>query len=138
MNMKAYLKAHVRGIRIIKAIVGIMFGLMIVIDIILVMLEPREYPTFSVVIRDHRPGLMWLTFVFGGVVSKVFFNRRVHQDTDRESTGFLGFMLVAAMLFVLGFGMESVSNWDQLVILLCGGGVAYRIWPQYGIDKAMR
>jgi hypothetical protein len=53
------------------------------------------------------------------------------QLKEKEVTGFLAFMSVASMLFVLGFSIESLGNFNQLIILLCGGIVAHRIWPQY-------
>ncbi|HYG02030.1 MAG TPA: hypothetical protein VD927_06260 [Chryseosolibacter sp.] len=128
--MKAFLKSNIKGILRIKAAVAVMLGIMIIIDIILVMLEKRAYPTFSWVVRDHRPTLLWLTFLFGGLVSKVFYNRSIAYK-EKEFTGFLGFMSVVSMLFVLGHRIPSVGFWDELVTLACGGAVAYRIWPQY-------
>jgi hypothetical protein len=128
--VKAFLTSHVKRIRTIKAVVGVVFGIMILTDVILVMLEQQKYPTFSWVVPDNRPGLIWLTFLFGGLVAKVFYNRKV-QLKEKEVTGFLAFMSVASMLFVLGFSIESVGNFNQLIILLCGGIAAHRIWPQY-------
>jgi hypothetical protein len=133
--MKTFLKSNLKGIRVVKTTVAILLGIMVVIDVVLVMLEKRNYPTFSWVIRDHRPGLMWLTFLFGGLVAKVFYNRK-SPVKEKELTGFLGFMSVASMLFVLGFNISSLNYSDQFVILLCGGIVAYRIWPQYSAGAA--
>lgn len=139
---KTFLANNKKALRWAKLIIACALGLMIVIDIILVRLESRDFPTFSWVVRDHRPTLLWFTFLFGGLVAKIYYNRPI-SVADKEFTGFAGFMCVAAMLFVLGYNIPSVGFWDELVVILCGGVVAYRIWPQYvppkiSPDEAMR
>jgi hypothetical protein len=128
--MKTFLRNHANGIRKIKAVVAVLLSLMVVIDVVLVMLEKQNYPTFSWVVRDHRPRLIWLTFLFGGLIAKIFYNREV-PIKDKEVTGALAFFSVVAMLLVLGFSLEKVDRVNELIIMICGGIVAYRIWPQY-------
>jgi hypothetical protein len=128
--MNTFLQTHIRKIRIAKHVISGMLGIMIFIDIVLVMLEKRDWPTFSWVIRDHRPTVLWLTFFFGGLVAKIFYNRKIDLK-EKEVTGFLAFMSVVAMLFVLGYSIPTVNFMNELIVLLCGGIVAYRIWPQY-------
>ena len=128
--MKTFLQSNVSVIRRINTALACMLGVMILIDIVLVMLEKRDYPTFSWVVRDHRPTLLWLTFLFGGLIAKVFYNRSIAYK-EKEFSGFLGFMAVASMLLVLGYRIPSVGFWDEFITLACGGVVAYRIWPQY-------
>lgn len=128
--MRAFLRKYVKSIRVVKAIVACLLGFMVISDIILVMLEKKNYPTFSWVIRDNRPTLIGLTFLIGGLLAKVFYNRKVNLKAQ-EWTGFLAFMSVVAMLTVLGHSIESIGYVNEFIILLCGGVVAHRIWPQY-------
>jgi hypothetical protein len=128
--MKTFLQKNIKSIKVIKTTIAVMLGIMIVIDIVLVMLEKREYPTFSWVVRDHRPRLIWLTFLFGGLVAKVFYNRK-SPEKQKEMTGFLAFMSVVSMLLVLGYHLGPLSYSDEFIIMVCGTVVAYRIWPQY-------
>ena len=71
------LSAHPKAIKWIKAGIAILLITMVVIDVVLVALEARCYPTFSWVVRDNRTHLIWLVFLFGGLVSKIFYNRKV-------------------------------------------------------------
>lgn len=128
--MRAFLKRYVKSIRVVKAIVAALLGIMVIIDIVLVMLEQKNYPTFSWVIRDNRPTLIGLTFLIGGLIAKVYYNRKV-KVKDQEWTGFLAFMSVVAMLTVLGHSIEAIGYINELIVILCGGVVAHRIWPQY-------
>jgi hypothetical protein len=107
---------------------------MVAIDIVLVMLEQHDFPTFSWVVRDNRTNLIWLTFLFGGLVAKIFYNRKVNLK-DSEVSGFLAFLVMLILLFVLGQMMkESGIHLDskyQFLLLASGGILAYRVWPQY-------
>jgi hypothetical protein len=128
--MRTFLKSQLKTIRIVKVIVASLLAVMILIDVVLVMLEKKNFPTFSWVIRDNRPSLIWFTFLFGGLVAKVFYNRKVRVK-ESEVTGFLAFTSIVALLFVLGRLIETTDSWHQLFILVCGGILAYRVWPQY-------
>lgn len=132
--MKAYLQSKVKIIRIAKVVVASLLGVMVVIDIVLVALEKKGFPSFSWVVRDHRTQLIWLTFLFGGLVAKVFYNRRVNLK-ESEASGFLTFFVMIALLFILGHLIETkISTLNELIILLSGGLLAYRVWPQYYQD----
>lgn len=120
-----------KGLKIIKAIIIIVLGIMVVIDVVLVFSEEQGFPTFSKVFKEHRTELIWLNLFFGGLVSKIFFNRKVKKQ-HWEFSGFLTFLVIVLMLSVLGQIMIiEVETPYQLMILICGGILAYRVWPQY-------
>lgn len=132
--MKAFLQQHVRAIHTIKIVVACLLGIMVIIDVVLVMLEERGFPTFSWVVRDNRTALIWLTFLYGGLVSKIFFNRIAYTKKS-EGTGFISFLLITGMLAVLGRVIDiTLTNEYHLMLLLCGGVLAYRVWPQYKLE----
>ncbi|MGQ8335031.1 hypothetical protein ACUNWD_00655 [Sunxiuqinia sp. A32] len=129
--MKAFLQRNRRTIRIIRTIAGILFGLMIIIDIVLVNLEGKGFPTFSKVIRDNRTELIWFSFFYGGLMAKVFFNRRVDIKA-KELSGFIAFMMMVILLFALGQLIPvELGTGYQVLLMVCGGVLAYRVWPQY-------
>ncbi len=118
-----------RRLKIIKIIIIVALGAMIVIDLILVV--SKEYPTFSQIFLKHRTELIWFNFLYGGLMTKIFFNRKV-KEKHWEFSGFLSFMVIVVMLFVLGQNMEIHMNTPyQIMFLICGAILAYRVWPQY-------
>jgi len=132
--MKAFLQRNVKGLRIIKAIVASLLGIMVLIDIVLVMLEQKGFDSFSWVVRDNRSSLIWLTFLFGGLVSKIFYNRKVDLK-EWEVSGFLTFMVMTILLFAFGqlifqYGIKVDTEY-QFMLLVSGAILAYRAWPQY-------
>ncbi len=129
--MKSYLKNHVRKLRIIKRIIAVLLGIMVAIDVVLVMMIDDGFPTFSWVVRDNRTTLIWFTLLYGGLVSKIFYNRKVDLKRS-EWSGFLAFGLVLVLLYWLGQMIEgNVGTYLELFLLVCGGYLAYRVWPQY-------
>jgi len=129
--MKTYLQSKVKYIKMVKAVVASLLGAMILIDIVLVALDKKGYPTFSWVVRDNRAHLIWLTFLYGGLIAKIFYNRKV-QIKESEATGFLTFATIVLLLYFLGHLIDvKVGPPYQLLILLSGGILAYRAWPQY-------
>lgn len=130
-KFKRFLKSHLSEIRTIKIIVAAMLGLMVLIDIVLVALETKDFPTFSYVVKNTRHRLIWFTFLYGGLVSKIFFNRKV-GDKEKEITGLLAFFSMVLLLFVIGRSLEvAPSLFLQVLLLVSGGIMAYRAWPQY-------
>ena len=125
------LSAHPKAIKWIKAGIAILLITMVVIDVVLVALEARCYPTFSWVVRDNRTHLIWLVFLFGGLVSKIFYNRKV-KTAQTETNGF--FVFAAVVLFMMVLGRQCVVPMDACagaLLLMSGGVFAYGIWPQY-------
>ncbi len=129
--MKAFLQKNVKHLKVIKAIIAALLGIMIVIDVVLVMLIDKGFPTFSWVVRDDRTALIWFTFLFGGLVAKIFYNRKVNLKQS-ELSGFLAFASILVLLYWLGQIITiKVSTPLELFLLVVGGFVAYRVWPQY-------
>ncbi|WP_163378427.1 hypothetical protein [Cyclobacterium sp. SYSU L10401] len=130
-KFKRFLKRHLSEIRTIKIIVASMLGLMVVIDIVLVTLEGKDFPTFSYVVKDLRHRLIWFTFLFGGLIAKIFFNRKA-SDKKEEITGMFAFFSMVLLLFVIGRSLETAPGlFLQLLLLVSGGMLANRAWPQY-------
>ncbi|MEX0883174.1 MAG: hypothetical protein WDZ72_06840 [Cyclobacteriaceae bacterium] len=130
-KLKRFLKKHLSEIRTIKIVVATLLGLMVLIDIVLVTLEGKEFPTFSYVVKDLRHRLIWFTFLFGGLVAKIFYNRKV-SDRKEEITGMFAFFSIVFLLFVIGRNLETApSMFLQVLLLVSGGILAYRAWPQY-------
>lgn len=130
-KFKKILKSHLSEIRTVKIIVAVVLGLMVVIDIVLVILEGKDFPTFSYVVKDLRHRLIWFTFLFGGLVSKIFYNRKV-GEMEKEVTGILAYFSIVLLLFVIGRNLETEpSLFLQILLLVTGGVLAYRAWPQY-------
>ncbi len=120
-----------KSLKIIKMIIIIGLGAMIVIDVILVFSDEGGFPTFSKVFKEHRTGLIWMNLFYGGIIAKIFFNRKV-VEKHWELSGFFTFLVIVVMLAVLGQIMIiEVDTPYQLMILICGGILAYRVWPQY-------
>ncbi|GGG46950.1 hypothetical protein GCM10011414_15770 [Croceivirga lutea] len=107
---------------------------MIIIDIVLVALGD-EYPTFSEIVKDQRSELIWLNFLLGGLVGKVFYNRVVYTKKP-EISGFFAFLSILVLLGFLG-QLESfqLETWHQLLVMITGAIVGQRIWPQYVADE---
>ncbi|MEM9647888.1 MAG: hypothetical protein AAF969_05360 [Bacteroidota bacterium] len=129
--MKTFIQQHTRAIKVIKIIVASLLGIMVIIDIVLVRLEDRGFPTFSEVIKANRTSLIWLNFLLGGLVAKVFYNRKV-ETKRREISGFFTFLAMLVLLFAFGqlFTIEIDTPY-HLLIMVCGGILAHRAWPQY-------
>lgn len=131
MSVKSFLQKEVRKIRIIKMIIGILLAIMILTDVVLVILEKNDYPTFSWVVRDHRTQLAWFSFLYGGLVAKIFYNRSVPLKGS-EVSGFLAFVCMLVLLFVLCHLIPvPLGTEHELLLLVCGAVLAYRAWPQY-------
>ncbi|MBI0400619.1 MAG: hypothetical protein GYB55_05990 [Cytophagales bacterium] len=130
-KLKRFLKRHLSEIRTIKIVIAVLLGLMVIIDIVLVTLEGKEFPTFSLVVKELRHRLIWFTFLYGGLVAKIFYNRKVGEK-EKEVTGLMAFFSIVFLLFVIGRQLETApSLFLQMVLLLSGGILAYRAWPQY-------
>lgn len=133
ISTKRYLKRHLSDIRTVRIIVGSLLGLMVIADIVLVALADKDFPTFSYVVRDYRHKMIWFTFLFGGLVSKIFYNR-IATEKESEVTGLIAFFSMVFLLFVIGRQLESPPTLLlQVLLLVCGGILAYRAWPQYQI-----
>lgn len=130
-KLNKFLKRHLSEIRTIKIVVAVMLGLMLLIDIVLVTLEGKDYPTFSYVVKNLRHRLIWFTFLYGGLMAKIFYNRKVGEK-EKEVTGLLAFFSMVFLLFVIGRQLETApSLFLQVILLVTGGIMAYRAWPQY-------
>ena len=130
-KLHRFLKSHLSEIRTIKIVVSSLLALMVLTDIVLVMLEGKEFPTFSYVVKDLRHRLIWFTFLYGGLVAKIFFNRKVGEQ-EKEATGLLAFFSMVFLLFVLGRYLEEAPGlFLQVLLMISGGILAYRAWPQY-------
>lgn len=128
------LSTHPRAIKWIKGIIAALLIIMVLIDVVLVALEARCYPTFSWVVRDNRTHLIWLVFLFGGLVAKIFYNRTV-KTPEAETKGFFAF--AAVVLFLMVLGRQCVVPMDATtgaLLLISGGMFAHGIWPQYGVS----
>ncbi|WP_420399987.1 hypothetical protein [Flagellimonas sp.] len=133
--MKPLSEKNKNALKIIKIVVAALLGIMVVIDIVLVSLEDRGFPTFSEVIKNDRTSLIWLNFLLGGLVAKVFYNRKV-TTKEHEISGFFTFLAMLVLLFFLGklFTIQIETPY-HLLIMVCGGILAYRAWPQYLKDE---
>jgi peptidoglycan/LPS O-acetylase OafA/YrhL len=130
-KFKRFLKNHLSEIRTIKIIVAVLLALMVIIDIVLGALETKDLPTFSFVVKTLRHRLIWFTFLYGGLVSKIFYNRKVGEK-EKEVTGLLAFFSMVVLLFVIGRNLETAPGlFLQVLLLVTGGIMAYRAWPQY-------
>ncbi len=116
---------------VIRIIVLSILVVMVGVDFVLVFNEHNDYPTFSRVVRDHRTELIWLNFLFGGLVTKIYFNRIVHEK-HWEISGVISYGSIVVLLGILGISIDMrLDTWHHLFIMICGGILAYRAWPQY-------
>lgn len=131
---KSYLQAHVGAIKRIKTVLAVLLGLMILADVVLVFLDKHGFPTYSRVVDSHQNEFIWLSFLYGGLVAKVFFNRKA-KEISKEVHGFLAFASVVYLLFLFGGifqqHIDDLHLGYQLLLIGVGGYVAYRAWPQY-------
>lgn len=118
-----------------KTIRIIVFGFivaLIIIDIYLV--KDTEKATFSLLIKNNKPEFIWLTFLFGGLVSKIFYNRKTKKKIA-EKIGATFFLIITTVLFFYGGSLTSsdndIVNQFQLPLLIGGGFSAIVLWPQY-------
>lgn len=130
------LKKHTGTIRKIKIVIASLLGVMVLIDVVLVALEKYGYPTFSWVVRDNRTSLVWLTFLFGGLVAKVFYNRTVKKASS-ETKGFMIFFTMVIILAVMGRScVVPMDTYGEFLILIAGGLFAHGVWPQYRVKSS--
>lgn len=135
MGVRSFLRKYANTIKVIKIVIASLLGAMVVIDIVLVQLDDLGFPTFSEVIRDKRTQLIWLNFLLSGLIAKVFYNRKV-TTKRREISGFFTFLAIIILLFALGkFITTEIGTPYQLLIMVCGGILAHRVWPQYIHDE---
>ncbi len=127
------LKKHSGAIRKIKMVIAALLGVMVLIDVVLVAMEKYGYPTFSWVVRDNRTTLVWLTFLFGGLIAKVFYNRTVKTATS-ETKGFMVFFTMVVILAVIGRScVIPMDTFGEFMMLIAGGLFAHGVWPQYRV-----
>lgn len=134
MIFRNFFLRNLKTLKTIRTILAIVLGTMIIIDIVLVALGD-EYPTFSEIVKDQRSELIWLNFLLGGLVGKVFYNRIVYTKKP-EISGFFAFLSILVLLGFLG-QLESfqLETWHQLLVMITGAIVGQRIWPQYVADE---
>ena len=114
------IKKSQKAIKVAKIVIASILGLMILADIILVIVGKSndEVPTFSKVIKQNRTSLIWLNFLLGGLVSKIFYNRVVYVK-NTEISGVFAFLTVILVLWVLGqFLPDELNNMVHLAIML--------------------
>ncbi len=133
------IKKNEKTIKIAKIVVASILGLMILTDIILVVVgvSNEDVPTFSRVIKEKRTSLIWLNFLLGGLISKIFYSRKVYVK-KYEISGVFAFMTVISVLWVLGqFLPEKLDNIVHLTIMLGGGLMAHFAWPQFIVSESI-
>ncbi|NAY90700.1 hypothetical protein GTQ34_02105 [Muricauda sp. JGD-17] len=134
------IKKNQKAIKIAKIVIASILGLMILADIILVKLgmSNDEVPTFSKVIKQNRTSLIWLNFLLGGLVSKIFYNRIVYVKRT-EISGVFAFMTVILVLWVLGqFLPNKLDNMVHFAVMLGGGIMARFAWPQFVVSESTK
>lgn len=130
MQTRKFLLRHLKTLRTIRIILAILLGIMVLIDVVLVIIGD-DYPTFSEVIKSKRTEFMWLNFLLGGLIGKVFFNRIVFTKKP-EISGFFAFLSILVLLGIFGrIENFQLETWHHLLIMICGVIVGQRIWPQY-------
>ena len=98
----------------------------------------EEVPTFSRVIKENRTGLIWLNFLLGGLISKVFYGRKVYVK-KYEISGVFAFIAVILVLWVLGkFLPKELDSAVHLVIMIGGGLLAHFAWPQFIVSGSTK
>ncbi|MEM9928754.1 MAG: hypothetical protein AAF840_02945 [Bacteroidota bacterium] len=106
---------------------------LIIIDVVLVT-DWTKYPTFSEVVEQERTLLMGFTFLFGGLFAKIYYNQKT-SIKGKDKRGVIIFSTLVLLLSFLGFFAKqngfTVATWQQLVLLISGGVVAYLVWPQF-------
>ena len=134
------IKKSQKAIKVAKIVIASILGLMILADIILVIVGKSndEVPTFSKVIKQNRTSLIWLNFLLGGLVSKIFYNRVVYVK-NTEISGVFAFLTVILVLWVLGqFLPDELNNMVHLAIMLGGGLMARFAWPQFIVSESTK
>ena len=132
------IKKNQKTIKIAKIVIASILGLMILADIVLVILGKSndDVPTFSKVIKQNRTYLIWLNFLLGGLVSKIFYNRVVYVK-NTEISGVFAFATALLLLWVLGqFLPLKLGTEVHLAIMVAGGLMARFAWPQYLVSDS--
>ncbi len=121
----------------VTLILKIFFIVLILIDVYLVFNKPR-YPTFSLFVKVNRTSLIWLTFLYGGLVSKIFFNKKT-TNKKKSLYGVVGFFSTTIGLSFIGMSLSNsyvISTLIQFFLLMSGILLAHFIWPQYSPSSA--
>ena len=119
-------------IKTVKLVLMLFFIILIIIDIYLVF-NKHSYPTYSLFVKVNRTSLIWLTFLYGGLVSKIFFNKKTNNK-KKSLYGVIGFFSMTVGLFFTGMSLPNgyvVSTLIQFPLLISGMLLAHFIWPQY-------
>lgn len=120
-----------KALNIARILIVVFFVIAIVIDFVLVFTE--EFPTFSAVIKKHRNELIPFSFLFGGLISKIYLNR-LTKEKKRETFGLIVFILILTGLAILGQILPSspeISVEQQIILLLAGAFYTIAFWPQF-------
>lgn len=77
-----------------------------------------------------------MNFLLGGLVSKIFYNRKV-EVKRKEISGVFAFMAVIVILGVLGQLLpEKLDNSVHFAIMIGGGLMAHFAWPQFIVHES--
>ncbi|WP_343486077.1 hypothetical protein [Allomuricauda sp. d1] len=135
-GLRTFVRRNLETIERIRLAMVIIFAAMIVIDIVLAVFLKEKYPTFSEVVKENRTEWMWLSFLLGGLISKIFYNRKV-LVRRKEISGFFAFVAICLLLATLGALLpKDLSTEIHLAVMLSGGLMAHLAWPQYIHDEA--
>jgi len=117
----------------VKIAIIIIFSALILIDVYLVF--DSDFPTFSRVFLINRTGLIWMTFLYGTLIAKIFFNQPTYEK-KKEIRGLIGVLIIAIFLFILGWNTKTEvrTEW-QVFLMLIGGIYANLFWPQYKLKQ---
>ncbi|MBX2877086.1 MAG: hypothetical protein KTR30_33510 [Saprospiraceae bacterium] len=127
------LQFFIRNYKVAKIIVVSLLAILLVVDVILVFRD--DIPTYSAFIKENRTRLLWLTFTLGGLTSKIYYNRST-SEILQEINGFLSFLFMVIIVLMTGLVLSLVDGlviptFVQLLVLLSGGYLSHRFWPQY-------
>ena len=129
-SIRSFIKKHLNTIEKIRVVMAVIFGVMVVVDIILAVFLKDTVPTFSEVVRDNRTQWLWLNFLLGGLIAKIFYNRKV-ATKRKELSGFFVVVVLSIVLAALAPLLPELDTEYHFLIMVSGGLVAHIAWPQY-------
>lgn len=123
-------------IKYIKLFLTLILLTLLVVDIILAIGKTNEkglqYPTYSKLFYLNKDKMIWFIFMFGCLVSKIFYNRFTIK-TSKEMNGIIILLFIALILFIIGrLGVfVAIPDIASLSFFILGIIAAYQLWPQY-------
>ena len=116
----------------VQKIIIIVFILVIVLDVLFVINQEDEFPTFSLLLHGYALKQYYvITWIWGLATAQIFFPKNSQMDTLSSLNKVIIVLSITCALLILGAIYKSIfeSLWGQLFLFISGSIVGYFMLP---------